>query len=126
MAIPASKTLTALSALSSDPKNIVYIISGRDSEFLEQHLGHLKGVGMSAEHGGFIREPWSGEEEQEDGKGGRWTNFTETLDMEWMEEVHEIFKYYTEVSLWGREGEVLLRWLVDVLLLLLEDYWESY
>jgi len=41
---------------------------------------------MSAEHGGFIREPGH----------DRWTNFTESLDMDWMGEVHEIFKYYTE------------------------------
>ena len=41
---------------------------------------------MSAEHGGFIRAP--GEES--------WRNFTESLDMSWMQEVLEIFKYYTE------------------------------
>jgi trehalose 6-phosphate synthase/phosphatase len=87
MAVPAESTLQALSKLSADPKNLVYIISGRDGEFLEQHLGHLKDVGFSAEHGGFIREPG-----QKD-----WTNFTEALDMSWMNEVYEVFKYYTEV-----------------------------
>jgi trehalose 6-phosphate synthase/phosphatase len=89
MAVPSDATLEALTRLSKDPKNVVYIISGRDGEFLEQHLGHLKKLGMSAEHGGFVREP------AQDG----WTNFTETLDMDWMGEVLEIFKYYTEVSL---------------------------
>jgi trehalose 6-phosphate synthase/phosphatase len=87
MAIPTETTLRALEKISSDPKNIVYIISGRDGDFLEQHLGHLSQIGFSAEHGGFIREP--GEKE--------WKNFTERLDMSWMSEVHEIFKYYTEV-----------------------------
>ena len=86
MAIPSAPTLEALEKLSADPNNIVYIISGRDGEFLEQHLGHIKNLGMSAEHGGFIREP--GETE--------WRNFTENLDMDWMGEVLEIFKYYTE------------------------------
>lgn len=43
---------------------------------------------MSAEHGGFMRAP--GET--------KWTNFTEVLDMSWLGEVEEIFKYYTEVS----------------------------
>jgi trehalose 6-phosphate synthase/phosphatase len=66
----------------------VYIISGRDSAFLEQHLGHLKNVGFSAEHGGFFRE--RGEESE-------WTNLTKSLDMSWMSEVEEIFRYYTEV-----------------------------
>jgi len=50
-------------------------------------LGHLKNVGFSAEHGGFFRERGSNE----------WTNFMMSLDMSWMSEVEEIFRYYTEV-----------------------------
>jgi len=87
MAVPSEETLTALKQLCDDPKNIVYIISGRDGEFLEQHLGHFKNLGFSAEHGGFVREPGN----------DQWMNFTEALDMSWMTEVHEIFRYYTEV-----------------------------
>ncbi|KAL5522620.1 hypothetical protein ACEPAG_8637 [Sanghuangporus baumii] len=86
MAVPSGETLEALAKLTEDPSNVVYIISGRDSEFLETHLGHLKKLGMSAEHGSFIREPGEAE----------WTNLTEKLDMSWMSEVEEIFKYYTE------------------------------
>ena len=86
MAIPTEDTLRALTSLAADPHNLVYIISGRDGAFLETHLGHIQGLGMSAEHGGFVREP-----------GERtWTNFTENLDMDWMSEVLEVFKYYTE------------------------------
>lgn len=65
----------------------MYIISGRDADFLVQHLGHLCKLGMSAEHGCFIKEPGQVE----------WTNMTKQLDMSWMSEVEEIFKYYTEV-----------------------------
>jgi hypothetical protein len=86
MAVPTEDTLAALTALSADPRNLVYIISGRDGAFLEQHLGHIRGLGMSAEHGGFIRAPGS----------DQWTNFTESMDMSWMSEVLEVFKYYTE------------------------------
>jgi len=88
MAVPSEATLEALGRLCADPKNLVYIISGRDGDFLEQHLGHINGLGMSAEHGGFMRAP--GEK--------KWTNFTEVLDMSWLHEVEEIFRYYTEVS----------------------------
>jgi len=86
MAVPTEDTLTALTTLAADPRNLVYIISGRDGAFLEQHLGHIRNLGMSAEHGGFIRAPGSEE----------WTNFTESIDMSWMNEVLEVFKYYTE------------------------------
>jgi len=88
MAIPSENTLKALATLSADPNNLVYIISGRDGDFLEQHLGHLTDVGFSAEHGGFIRERGQ----------TTWNNLTKTIDMSWMNEVLDVFKYYTEVS----------------------------
>jgi trehalose 6-phosphate synthase/phosphatase len=87
MAIPSQAALEALEILSKDPKNVVYIISGRDQEFLELHLGHLRNIGFSAEHGGFVKEPGT----------GVWSDFTKNLDMSWMSEVEEIFRYYTEV-----------------------------
>lgn len=110
MATPSENTLKALEALCSDPKNVVFIISGRDQAFLEQHLGHIQNLGMSAEHGGFIREPGT----------TTWANFTENLDMDWMGEVLEIFKYYTEVCVFP---QIVLEWFVDVLLSCLEDDW---
>jgi trehalose 6-phosphate synthase/phosphatase len=95
MAIPSLDALNALTKLTSDPQNIVYIVSGRDQEFLEIHLGQIKHLGISAEHGGFIRDPPNGN----NGSGvgpEEWMDFTDKLDMEWMEEVAEIFRYYTE------------------------------
>nr|XP_019042710.1 trehalose-phosphatase [Kwoniella bestiolae CBS 10118]OCF21640.1 trehalose-phosphatase [Kwoniella bestiolae CBS 10118] len=85
-AVPTERTLTAISTLAQDPKNVVYLISGRDGDFLEEHWGHVENLGMSAEHGSFVKQP--GDEE--------FTNMTEALDMSWMSEVEEIFKYYTE------------------------------
>lgn len=66
----------------------MYLISGRDGDFLEQHWGDVHRIGMSAEHGGFVRAPDSHE----------FSNMTENLDMSWMSEVEEIFRYYMEVS----------------------------
>lgn len=86
MAVPTPATLEALTLLAADPANLVYIISGRDGGFLDQHLGHVENLGFSAEHGGFVRERGSKE----------WVNFTESLDMEWLGEVGEVFRYYTE------------------------------
>ncbi|ODO03344.1 trehalose-phosphatase [Cryptococcus wingfieldii CBS 7118] len=88
-AVPTEQTRNAIAALAEDPKNVVYLISGRDGDFLEEHWGHLERLGMSAEHGSFVKQPG------EDG----FINMTESLDMSWMSEVEEIFKYYTEASL---------------------------
>ncbi|GAA97381.1 glycosyltransferase family 20 protein [Mixia osmundae IAM 14324] len=83
-AVPSKKLLEALEKLCSDPKNLCYIISGRDGEFLDKHLGHIKDLGFSAEHGCFLREPGQ----------DTWTDLTESIDMSWKEDVVEIFKYY--------------------------------
>ncbi|KAG1838445.1 DAHP synthetase [Suillus subalutaceus] len=83
MALPSPDALTVLARLTSDPNNIVYIVSGCDQAFLEVHLGLPASLD---EHGGFICSPDS----------TVWMNFTVSLDMGRMEEVAEIFRYYTE------------------------------
>lgn len=85
-AIPTERTKKAIGTLAADPNNVVYLISGRDGDFLEEHWGDVPNLGLSAEHGSFVKQP-----EDED-----FINMTETLDMSWMSEVEEIFKYYTE------------------------------
>ncbi|KAJ7646443.1 trehalose-phosphatase-domain-containing protein [Mycena polygramma] len=89
MAVPSRGTLAALEGLAADPRNVVYVISGRDAAFLETHLGHLARVGFSAEHGAFMREP---------GVDRPWIDFTARLDMGWMDEVEKVFQHYTELT----------------------------
>ncbi|GAA5980877.1 hypothetical protein JCM11641_004752 [Rhodosporidiobolus odoratus] len=83
-ATPSPALLSSLSTLAADPKNVVYIISGRDGDFLEEHLGHIPNLGMSAEHGCFIRQPGAKE----------WVSLTDDLDMDWKKDVLRIFRYY--------------------------------
>jgi len=85
-AIPTERTRKALTALAADPNNVVYLISGRDGDFLDEHWGDVKNLGLSAEHGSFVKSPVQEE----------FTNMTESLDMSWMSEVEEIFRYYME------------------------------
>ena len=85
-AVPTDRTRHAITTLAADPNNVVYLISGRDGDFLEEHWGMVENLGMSAEHGSFVRAP----EDQD------FTNMTEALDMSWMSEVEEIFRFYME------------------------------
>ncbi|KAI1305077.1 trehalose-phosphatase [Xylaria venustula] len=85
-AIPSERVIQTLKALASDPRNAVWIISGRDQEFLQQHLGHISGLGFSAEHGSFIRYP----------AATTWENLAEKLDMSWQAEVIDVFQKYTD------------------------------
>jgi len=83
-AVPSQRLIDALHRVCADRRNIVYIISGRDGGFLQQHLGHIQNLGFSAEHGCFLREPGHTE----------WTSLTEGMDLSWMARVEELFKYY--------------------------------
>jgi len=85
-AVPSQKLLRTLKALASNTENAVWIISGRDQDFLEKHLGDISGLGLSAEHGCFLRNPHTKD----------WLNLTENFDLTWQKDVLDIFKYYTE------------------------------
>lgn len=53
---------------------------------LEKWLGHIPNIGLSGEHGCFIRD--SGKTKT--------VNMLDQIDMSWRDDVYEIFKYYTE------------------------------
>lgn len=85
-AIPSDRVLRTIKSLAADPRNAVWIISGRDQAFLDEWMGHIPELGLSAEHGCFIRKPGSDD----------WENLAERTDMEWQKEVMEVFQHYTE------------------------------
>ncbi|KAK4545038.1 hypothetical protein LTR36_003589 [Oleoguttula mirabilis] len=85
-AIPSDRVIRNLKLLASDPNNAVWIISGRDQAFLDEWMGHISELGLSAEHGSFMREPGS----------TTWENLAETMDMSWQTKVMDVFQHYTE------------------------------
>jgi trehalose 6-phosphate synthase/phosphatase len=85
-AIPSDRVIRTIKTLASDPANQVWIISGRDQAFLDEWMGHISELGLSAEHGSFMRHP----------KSDEWENITAETDMSWQNEVMKIFQYYTE------------------------------
>ncbi|CAG8621597.1 9808_t:CDS:10 [Funneliformis mosseae] len=74
-----------LTRLTSDSRNVVYVMSGRTFESLEEQLGEVPNLGMSAENGSYLKLI-----------GGKWENLFTDLDMSWRDQVDEIFEYYTE------------------------------
>ncbi|CEI91267.1 hypothetical protein RMCBS344292_05564 [Rhizopus microsporus] len=86
-ATPSPEMLKALQGLCNDPKNIVWVISGRDQATLDEWLGsNIKNIGLSAEHGCYVKPVGSSE----------WQSVVDGLDMSWKSDVIEIFDYYTE------------------------------
>ena len=85
-AIPSDRVIRTIKTLASDSRNAVWIISGRDQAFLDEWMGHIPELGLSAEQGSFIRQP----------KSDDWENLTEKTDMSWQKDVMDVFQHYTE------------------------------
>lgn len=85
-AAPSDRIIRTLETLAADPHNSVWIISGRDQAFLDHWMGRIHGLGLSAEHGSFVRQPYH----------ETWENMTEMIDMSWQNEVMDVFQHYTE------------------------------
>eukprot|EP00761_Pharyngomonas_kirbyi_P012914 gb/GECH01012941.1/.p1 GENE.gb/GECH01012941.1/~~gb/GECH01012941.1/.p1 ORF type:complete len:779 (+),score=154.92 gb/GECH01012941.1/:1-2337(+) len=84
-AAPTANVLKILEDLTQNPKNAVYVVSGRDKNTFEDWLAHLK-VGLSCEHGLFLRKHGAKE----------WDNVLPELDLSWQDVVEEILNDYTE------------------------------
>jgi trehalose-phosphatase len=85
---PSKQVLDVLERLARDQKNTIFVVSGRDKETLETWLGHIPGLGLSAEHGSFIRFPNSLQWQE------TISNLGESL--EWKEPTQKILQYFTE------------------------------
>lgn len=84
------RVLDALNELLVDPKNIVYVMSGRKPEALASDFRTVPQVGLIAENGCFMRE--FGKEKKND-----WTIFPNRDAMaEWKSAVQGILTYYEE------------------------------
>lgn len=80
-ALPSGELIKFLQEVSSDKKNEVVIISGRDANTLHKWLGHLK-INFIAEHGAFIRY-----------KNGEWETQT-NVPSAWKEEIRPMLEAY--------------------------------
>lgn len=84
---PDHAALSMMAALSSDPKNVVYITSSQTPEQLESFLAESPQVGLIAENGAFLREPGQSEWQQllDDG---------DTRD--WRRGIQKVMEYFQE------------------------------
>lgn len=80
-ASPSKAVLSFLEKISTDEKNEVCIISGRDTQTLHNWLGHLR-INFVAEHGALIR--W---------KDGEWESQTSVPD-DWKNEIRPMLQSY--------------------------------
>ncbi|KAK8697517.1 hypothetical protein V6N13_113662 [Hibiscus sabdariffa] len=84
---PSHEVISVLNRLCSDPKNIVFIVSGRDRGTLSNWFSSCEKLGIAAEHGYFIR--WT--------RDSPWET-SHSMDLNWKEVVEPIMQLYTEAT----------------------------
>lgn len=85
---PSTEVISVLNSLCSDPRNIVFIVSGRDKDRLSEWFSPCEKLGLSAEHGYFTR--WS--------KDSPWQTQGSTTEFDWKMVVEPVMALYTEAT----------------------------
>ncbi|KAM1295495.1 hypothetical protein TB2_015082 [Malus domestica] len=85
---PSSEVISVLKNLCSDPKNTVFIVSGRGQSSLSEWFAQCENLGIAAEHGYFIR--WS--------SASRWETSSLAIDLDWKQIAEPVMKLYTEAT----------------------------
>ncbi|KAK9276226.1 hypothetical protein L1049_005757 [Liquidambar formosana] len=85
---PSPEVISVLNTLCNDPKNIVFIVSGRGRSSLSEWLAPCERLGIAAEHGYFLR--WS--------KSSDWESGSLAVDLDWITIVEPVMRLYTETT----------------------------
>ncbi|XP_059636979.1 probable alpha,alpha-trehalose-phosphate synthase [UDP-forming] 11 [Cornus florida] len=85
---PSEEVISVLNGLCSDPKNVVFIVSGRGKESLSKWFSPCERLGLSAEHGYFTR--WT--------KDSSWESRMLAMDFEWKTIAQPVMEHYTEAT----------------------------
>ncbi|KAL4199554.1 hypothetical protein AMTRI_Chr03g145530 [Amborella trichopoda] len=85
---PTAETIEILNGLCRDPKNVVFLVSGRDKGTLSEWFAPCEGLGIAAEHGFFLRLKCDAE----------WETCASATDFEWKTIAEPVMQLYTETT----------------------------
>uniref|UniRef100_A0ACD5Y731 Uncharacterized protein n=1 Tax=Avena sativa TaxID=4498 RepID=A0ACD5Y731_AVESA len=99
---PSQEVIHTLNELCSDPKNTVFLVSGRGRDELAQWFAPCRKLGISAEHGYFTR--WS--------EDSPWKSCKLVIDSNWKMIAEHAMEHYTGTTLgsWIESKETSLVW----------------
>ncbi|XP_047340710.1 alpha,alpha-trehalose-phosphate synthase [UDP-forming] 5-like [Impatiens glandulifera] len=83
-----SEAREILNSLCADPRNVVFIVSGKDRKTLSKWFSSCEKLGMAAEHGYFLR---SNSEEE-------WETCVAVPDFDWKQIAEPVMQLYTETT----------------------------
>ncbi|CAL5001839.1 unnamed protein product [Urochloa decumbens] len=85
---PSQELIDVLNELCSDPKNTVFVVSGRRKDELAGWLAPCERLGISAEHGYFTR--WS--------RDSPWESPDLVVGLDWKNIVEPVMKHYADAT----------------------------
>lgn len=88
-AVPTEETQEMLARLARRDDLKLYIVSGRNRDFLEKHFGELPSLTLIAEHGYFKRGPDT---------DGKWVEFTPYSTLDWMDKIRPVLEMFTRCT----------------------------
>ncbi|KAF5756669.1 putative alpha,alpha-trehalose-phosphate synthase (UDP-forming), Trehalose-phosphatase [Helianthus annuus] len=83
---PSAEVISIINRLCSDPKNTVFVVSGRGKEDLAKWFAPCERLGIAAEHGYFMR--WLADED--------WQTHAQNASFGWMHMAEPVMRLYTE------------------------------
>ncbi|XP_076941121.1 putative alpha,alpha-trehalose-phosphate synthase [UDP-forming] 7 [Bidens hawaiensis] len=83
---PSAEVISIINRLCNDPKNTVFVVSGRGKEDLTKWFAPCEKLGIAAEHGYFMR--WLANEE--------WQPHAQNASFGWMQMAEPVMRLYTE------------------------------
>lgn len=85
---PNAEVVSILNNLCRDPKNIVFIVSGKDTKTLTLWFSSCETLGLAAEHGYFVRPNHDAE----------WETCVAAVDFYWKQIAEPVMSLYTETT----------------------------
>ncbi|KAI3501561.1 hypothetical protein L1887_29435 [Cichorium endivia] len=85
---PGPEVSGMLNSLCRDPKNVVFIVSGKDRATLTEWFSSCENLGVAAEHGYFLRENMDAE----------WETCIAVPDFYWKQIADPVMRLYTETT----------------------------
>ncbi|XP_068669780.1 alpha,alpha-trehalose-phosphate synthase [UDP-forming] 5-like [Aristolochia californica] len=85
---PNPEDISILNSLCDDPKNVVFLVSGRDKNTLSEWFSSCEKLGIAAEHGYFMRLKHDTE----------WEICFPTADFYWKQIAEPVMKLYAETT----------------------------
>ncbi|CDP13064.1 unnamed protein product [Coffea canephora] len=85
---PKAENIEILNNLCRDPKNVVFIVSGKERKTLTQWFSSCERLGIAAEHGYFVRPEQNAE----------WETCIAVPDFYWKQIAEPVMQLYTETT----------------------------